>query len=221
MTMCMHWLFTQRPWAVAGWCLVITAIITSPALAVGPEDMGEYTGTWINHTFYDPEFPDAATGPVHVTLALSDSDLHVAVEIGGTVFGIGTPPPMAFDVPLAWNGDELVFPVQIHATQAQTLVWDITGTLQADGALELTFDNFIDDFAYFGFTRMEAWGTLGGGLIDLAYDVYRTESATGGEVLYARGQLTALIPEPATAVLLLLSGATLFSRRTRSSSRLD
>lgn len=211
--MSMRLLGAPRPLAVAGVCAVIFTLLTPSAQAVGLDDLGAYVGTWVNHTFYDPAFPDDATGPVALTLALSDSTLHVAFDLGGQVFGFADPPPVLFDAPLTFDGGGLVFPVHFSATQAQTMLGDISGTLESDGSLHLVIDNLLAPIANLGFARVEATGTLGGGLVDLVYDVFRVES---GDEPYASGALTAvLIPEPATLGLCVLVAVVAMGRRPR------
>lgn len=209
----MCWFGASRPWAAAGACVVAFTLFTSSARAVGLEDLGQYLGTWVNDTFYDPNFPNNATGPVDITLAVSDSTLHVAFDLGGLIFGFADPPPILFDAPLTFDGGGLVFPVNFSAAQAQTMLGDISGTLESDGSLQLVIDNLLAPIANLGFTRLEAAGTLDGGLLELAYDVFKTTRANEP---YASGSLTAvLIPEPATAALLLVCGGALLRRSRR------
>ncbi len=199
----------------AGGCLLAVLATAPPARALDLPDLGHYVGSWINQTFYNPSFPDNATGPVSFTAALTDSTLSIGFDLGGMVFGFADPPPIYFDVPLTIVNDSLTYPIVFHADVVDTMLGDIDGSLAEDGSLSLTISNLLPVIANFGgFDRVEATGTLSGGLLDLVYGVF----VVGQTAPYAEGVLQAAhVPEPSSLSMLLLIGMSLL-RRVRQPS---
>lgn len=175
--------------------LLVSVAFPRTAHALITDLAGVYVGSWNNLTF-------GSTGAARIDIAFSGPSATVTVDMDGNVFGGFDPPPIAMNGTVL--GDDLV----LNAL-ALPVFGNVAGSiLGASGAFTFTLSNVPGGFI----SIVTASGSIASGVIDLGYSVGFV--GPPGPTNPASGTLTAtLIPEPATAALLVLGLAVLAARR--------
>ncbi len=175
--------------------LLAAALVCLLPAAAARADL--YVGTWTNNTF-------ASSGPISFDYSVVGTAVTFVLDVGGSAFGIGDPPPFAMTGTMNPNGSITMNPL------SDPMFGDLTASISPTGAITGSGTNIPDP-------RIESLTVTGQFNIgvDIHADYVVTFSpAFGGGT--AEGDMDAtLIPEPATMALVGLGLAGLVVRKRR------
>ena len=133
------------------------------------------------------------------------SNVTADIDLDGFVFGFSDPPPFQFIAPIGGDGS-----VSFDKS-GDPFFGDMDVDVTDAGVVTMDFRNFPggSPAQISGFDHITVTGTIAGGVVDLDYQIFNAPS-----ILFAQGTLDAtLIPEPASALIVLAGGLGVLRRR--------